>query len=87
MMARPSRWTLVTGQPGSGKTTLVKHLVSELASCDSPPSAAGFVTDEVVDSSGARIGFDVVTVPGGERGVLARKGGKGPKPGAYAVGG
>eukprot|EP00293_Proteomonas_sulcata_P012326 CAMPEP_0184299560 /NCGR_PEP_ID=MMETSP1049-20130417/10148_1 /TAXON_ID=77928 /ORGANISM="Proteomonas sulcata, Strain CCMP704" /LENGTH=160 /DNA_ID=CAMNT_0026610033 /DNA_START=530 /DNA_END=1012 /DNA_ORIENTATION=+ len=46
---------------------------------------SGFITEECLDSTGTRIGFDVVTLDG-KRGVLARKGGgKGPKTGQYTV--
>ena len=52
---------------------------------------SGFFTDEVLSKSGARVGFDVVTVPQFQRGVLARKtpaaavGRKWPKTGQYFV--
>ena len=49
---------------------------------------SGFITEEVVGPTGSRIGFDVVTVPGDERGVLARKEGLKkslPKVGQYTV--
>ena len=67
-------WILVTGQPSSGKTTAVKKLVDFLQS--NGKICKGFYTDEVLDTkTGDRIGFDVVTVPGGLRGPLARKAG------------
>ena len=75
-------WVLVTGQPGCGKTTAVKKLVEELRA--SGASVRGFYTDEVL-SGGQRVGFDIVTVPDGRRGPLARKGAAGPKVGAYGV--
>jgi len=75
-------WVLVTGQPGCGKTTAVKTLVDELRA--SGASVRGFYTDEVL-SGGRRVGFDIVTVPDGRRGPLARKGAAGPKVGAYGV--
>ena len=75
-------WVLVTGQPGCGKTTAVKKLVEELQA--SGESVRGFYTDEVL-SGGRRVGFDIVTVPDGRRGPLARKGAAGPKVGAYGV--
>ncbi len=75
-------WVLVTGQPGCGKTTAVKKLVEELQA--SGESVRGFYTDEVL-SGGQRVGFDIVTVPDGRRGPLARKGAAGPKVGAYGV--
>ena len=77
-------WVLVTGQPGSGKTTAVKKLVDELTARGA--TLRGFYTDEVLSGSGgSRSGFDVVTVPDGRRGPLARKGAAGPKVGQYGV--
>ena len=77
-------WALVTGQPGSGKTTAVKALARELT--QKGVRLRGFVTEEVL-AGGSRVGFDVVTVPDGRRGVLSRKGGPSshPKTGAYSV--
>ena len=75
-------WVLVTGQPSCGKTTAVKTLVDELRA--SGASVRGFYTDEVL-SGGRRVGFDIVTVPDGRRGPLARKGAAGPKVGQYGV--
>ena len=75
-------WVLVTGQPGCGKTTAVKKLVDELRARGE--SVRGFYTDEVL-SGGRRIGFDIVSVPDGRRGPLARKGAAGPKVGQYGV--
>lgn len=54
-------WWLVTGQPGCGKTTLLKKVVGAMTS--SGASISGFVTEEHV-SGGKRDGFDVVTIPG-----------------------
>jgi nucleoside-triphosphatase len=69
-------WLLVTGQPGSGKTTAVKKIVDFLQANGKP--CRGFYTDEVLDpKTKSRIGFDVVTVPDGSRGVLSRKAGYG----------
>ena len=75
-------WVLVTGQPGCGKTTAVKKLVDELRARGE--SVRGFYTDEVL-SGGRRVGFDIVTVPDGRRGPLARKGAAAPKVGQYGV--
>ena len=75
-------WVLVTGQPGCGKTTAVKKLVDELRARGE--SVRGFYTDEVLQG-GRRVGFDIVSVPDGRRGPLARKGAAGPKVGAYGV--
>ena len=78
-------WTLVTGQPGCGKTTLITRVLSALQERRVP--CRGFFTDEVLGNDGRRIGFDVVAVPGGARGRLSRKQGPGawPKTGPYSV--
>lgn len=54
----------------TGKTTAVKKLVDFLQSHGK--RCQGFYTDEVREN-GERIGFDVITVPDGKRGILARK--------------
>mmetsp|Transcript_5704 Transcript_5704/g.16845 ORF Transcript_5704/g.16845 Transcript_5704/m.16845 type:complete len:203 (-) Transcript_5704:26-634(-) len=88
MAARPfasgarTDWVLVTGQPGCGKTTAVKALADALRRDGA--KLRGFYTDEV-RGGGGRVGFDVVTVPNGDRGVLSRKGRDGPKCGQYGV--
>ena len=64
-----------TGQPGCGKTTLIRRCVREIVSHHF--NVAGFVTDEVLSTKSTRSGFDVVSLrPDGEddrRGVLSRK--------------
>jgi nucleoside-triphosphatase len=62
----PSRRTalLLTGRPGSGKTTLIRRLLDS-----SKIEAGGFFTREV-RVGGARQGFEIVTLEG-ERGILA----------------
>ena len=77
---------LVTGQPGSGKTTLVRKCCDVLQA-RGDVVLRGFYTDEVLGQSGSRIGFDVVTLPDGKRGILSRKGGPNhhPKTGQYSV--
>ena len=77
-------WVLLTGQPGCGKTTAVKRLSEALAR--DGVKLRGFVTEEVL-VGGKRVGFDVVTIPDGKRGILSRKGGPAahPKTGQYSV--
>ena len=77
-------WILLTGQPGCGKTTAVKRLSEALAR--DGVKLRGFVTEEVL-VGGKRVGFDVVTIPDGKRGILSRKGGPAahPKTGQYSV--
>ena len=79
-----TEWILLTGQPGCGKTTAVKRLSEALAR--DGVKLRGFVTEEVL-VGGKRVGFDVVTIPDGKRGILSRKGGPAahPKTGQYSV--
>ena len=68
----------LTGKPGVGKTTLVKHLLETLPA----GSATGFYTEEV-RGDGGRVGFDVVSVTDpSSRSKLARVG----VPGKHKVG-
>lgn len=55
---------LLTGVPGSGKTTLIRDVVLRLAI-----PAGGFYTEEI-RQGGVRRGFEIVTLDG-KRGVLA----------------
>jgi nucleoside-triphosphatase len=55
---------LLTGRPGSGKTTLIKRVLDKL-----PKRVGGFYTEEIREH-GARVGFKVVTLDGDEA-VLA----------------
>lgn len=54
---------------GVGKTTLTQKVCGALQGRG--VTLAGFYTEEV-RASGVRTGFDVVAIPGGERGPLAR---------------
>lgn len=55
---------LLTGRPGSGKTTVVKKVVAGLRG-----NAGGFYTEEIRES-GRRQGFAIVTLSG-DRAILA----------------
>jgi nucleoside-triphosphatase len=55
---------LLTGRPGCGKTTLIKHVVNKMER-----SAGGFYTEEMRER-GQRVGFKIVTL-NGEEAVLA----------------
>jgi nucleoside-triphosphatase len=71
---------LVTGPPGSGKTTLVRRVLERLPGV----RAAGFYTEEVRGREG-RTGFRVTSLDG-RSGRLASAGGRaGPRVGRYAV--
>lgn len=65
-----SQAVLLTGAPGSGKTTLIRRVLDRL---DRP--AGGFYTQEIRgpggrQGKGVRLGFEIVTLDGG-RGTLA----------------
>ncbi|MEA3441208.1 MAG: NTPase [Chloroflexota bacterium] len=55
---------LLTGRPGSGKTTLIQKVVERY-----PDNAGGFYTREI-RQSGKRVGFEMITLDG-QRGILA----------------
>jgi nucleoside-triphosphatase len=55
-----SQRVLLTGRPGCGKTTLIKRVVDEL-----PQRCGGFYTEEI-RHHGARVGFKLVALEGGE---------------------
>lgn len=91
-------WLLCTGQPSCGKTTLVKKALDRIIEWQdsdddghahaSHPTISGFYTDEVLDGSGRRVGFDIVGISSEKRGILSRKSGlpsSYPKTGQYSV--
>jgi nucleoside-triphosphatase len=55
---------LLTGKPGVGKTTIIKHIVQALGD-----RAGGFYTEEIL-GPGGRKGFRVITL-GGQQATLA----------------
>lgn len=69
MATPPTRHVMLTGQPGTGKTTLVEKVVKELVAKGIP--VQGFFTEEVRGDTGKRKGFDIVTLSG-QRAKLAR---------------
>jgi nucleoside-triphosphatase len=72
---------LITGLPGSGKTTLVKKLADELHEYN----PAGFFTEEI-RSQGIRKGFQLSSLDRKRTGVLAHVDIKGPhRVGKYGV--
>ena len=61
---------LLTGKPGTGKTTLIEKIITHLRQEYPHLLISGFLTKEV-QSGGRRIGFDIYTLEG-KKGVLAR---------------
>ena len=72
---------LLSGPPGSGKTTLAKAVVHRLR--DEGEVLAGFTTSDI-RRGGRRTGFVITGIGGLER-LLAVRGGPGPKVGSYGV--
>jgi nucleoside-triphosphatase len=74
---------LIAGRPGSGKTTAVSRLAALLREAGVP--AGGFVTTELRERR-RRVGFEIETLDGGERALLAHVKLSGPpRVGRYGV--
>lgn len=74
---------VLTGSPGSGKTTVVKQTVDRLT--DSGMTVGGFYSPER-RANGERVGFDLVDIATGERSMLASvEREQGPTVGEYGV--
>ncbi len=72
---------LLTGAPGSGKTTLIRAVVGEL----DPSRVVGFTTEEIREE-GERLGFRVRLLHGKGSGILAHRSvSGGPRVGRYGV--
>ncbi len=74
---------LITGSPGSGKTTVIEKVISNLEKRD-------FVTGGIfcpeIRESGTRKGFEIVNIKSGESKILAHVNrSKGPRVGKYRV--
>jgi nucleoside-triphosphatase len=72
---------LISGPPGSGKTTLTKAVVQRLR--ERGEVLAGFTTSDI-RRGGRRTGFTITGIGGLER-LLAVRGGPAPKVGSYGV--
>ena len=73
---------LLSGPPGSGKTTLTKAVVHALR--EQGETLAGFTTSDI-RRGGRRTGFTITGVESGLERLLAVRGGHGPKVGSYGV--
>ncbi|XP_050345791.1 nucleoside-triphosphatase THEP1 [Nymphalis io] len=82
MMEKNIKFFIITGDPGVGKTTLIKKLCTLLTS--KGVKSIGFLTEEVRRNR-CREGFDVVTL-NGTRGRLARDQNLLQYPAKYTVG-
>jgi nucleoside-triphosphatase THEP1 len=80
MTAVSSPRVLITGSPGSGKSTLVANLIAEIQ----PRHVAGLITPEI-RRAGVREGFKIIDLATGEEDVLAGTSGTGPALGKYRV--
>ncbi len=80
-MTSPSKNILISGLPGSGKTTLIRKLADELREYD----PVGFYTEEI-RAHGVRKGFRITSLDGKMTGVLAAVDITGPhRVGKYGV--
>lgn len=73
---------VITGRPGSGKSTLVWRIRSYLEETDR--STGGIITPEIREGSSRR-GFEIVDIKSGRRAVLAALDIRGPRVGRYGV--
>ncbi len=73
---------IITGKPGHGKTTLIKRIKDHLTKKGA--IVGGIFTPEVREGK-RRIGFKIVDIMTGRDGILAVKGGPGPRVGPYGV--
>src|SRR5215831_12150634 len=76
---RPPR-ILITGSPGSGKSTLMAKLIEDIHT----RKIAGLSTPEI-RRNGIRAGFKMIDLASGEEEILASTSGAGPSVGKYHV--
>ncbi|NIM93240.1 MAG: NTPase [Anaerolineales bacterium] len=74
----PAPIILLTGRPGSGKTTVIMKVLSHRVA-----ESGGFYTEEIRER-GRRVGFRIVTLDG-RQGILAHINFHGPSIGRYGV--
>jgi len=61
---------LITGFPRSGKTTLIKKVLEKLQKQEK--YLAGFYTEELKNNCNQRVGFQIRTIAGQQKGILAQ---------------
>jgi nucleoside-triphosphatase THEP1 len=72
MWKSSTKCIFLTGRPGIGKSTILGEVIDVLR--ETGIQMAGFLTRDVRNSAGERIGFDTSTLDGSRSGPLARKG-------------
>ncbi|RLG38236.1 NTPase [Candidatus Alkanophaga liquidiphilum] len=72
----------VTGRPGIGKSTVIRKVVARLKA--EGVSVGGMLSSNI-RKGGRRVGFEILDVASGRRGVLAYIGLEGPRIGKYGV--
>lgn len=73
---------IITGKPGTGKTTLIKRIKNHLE--ERGARIGGIFTPEIREGK-KRTGFEIIDIMTGEKGILAKRGGPGPRVGSYGV--
>lgn len=73
---------IITGKPGTGKTTLIKRIKNHLE--EKGARIGGIFTPEIREGK-KRTGFEMVDIMTSEKGILAKRGGPGPRVGSYGV--
>ena len=69
----------ITGAPGSGKSTVCRNVLNNLT------CTFGGMTSADIREKGERVGFEILDITTGKRGILAHKNGSGPRVGSYHV--
>ncbi len=69
----------ITGAPGSGKSTVCRNVLQQLA------CTYGGMTSADIRDRGERIGFEIRDIATGKQGILAHRKGTGPRVGSYHV--